>query len=60
MGIEHPGAAGGGEVETCRGREVVEAGTEAVLNELGQKQPAYILNYVGRVTRWTLARVADG
>ena len=37
------------------GGDVVEAGTEAILNELGTKQSAYILNWVGRVTRWTLA-----
>ena len=46
LGMEHPGAAGSGEVETCRGGEVVEAGAEAILNELGQKQPAYKLNWV--------------
>ena len=59
LGIEHPGAAGSGEVETCRGGDVVEAGAEAILNELGPKQPAYILNWVGRVTRWTHAGNVD-
>ena len=58
--MEHPGAAGSGEVETCRGGDVVEAGAEAILNELGPKEPAYILNWVGRVTWWTLAGVVDG
>ena len=58
--MEHPGAAGSGEVKTCRGGDVVEVGAEAILNELGPKQPAYILNWVGRVTQCTLARVADG
>ena len=58
--MEHPGAAGSGEVVTRRGSEVVEAEAEAILNELGPKQPAYILNWVGRMTRCTLARVADG
>ena len=53
LGMEHPGAAGRGEVDTCRGGE-------AILNELGPKQPAYVLNWVGRVTQCTLARVTDG
>ena len=44
--MEHPGAAGSGEVETCRGG-IVEAGAEAIRNNLGPKQPAYILNWVG-------------
>ena len=35
LGMEHPGAADSGEVKTCRGRDVVEAGAEAMLNELG-------------------------
>ena len=34
--MEHPGAAGSGEVDTCRGRDVVEAGAEAILNNLAQ------------------------
>ena len=29
LGMEHPGAVGSGEVETCRGADVVEAGLEA-------------------------------
>ena len=37
LGMEHPGAAGNGEVKTCRGGDVVEAGAEAILNELGPK-----------------------
>ena len=59
LGIEHPGAAGSGEEETCGG-DVVEAGAEAIQNELGPKHPAYILNWVGRVMRCTLAGVVDG
>ena len=34
MSMEHLGAAGSGEVKTCRGGEVVEAGAEAILNNL--------------------------
>ena len=34
--MEHPGAAGSGEVETCRGGDVVKAGAEAILNNLAQ------------------------
>ena len=34
-GMEHPGAAGSGEVKTCGGGDVVEAGAEAILNTLG-------------------------
>ena len=60
LGMKQLGAAGSGEVKTCRGGDVVEAGAEAILNELGPKQPAYILNWVARVTRCTLARVEDG
>ena len=60
LGIEHPGAAGNGEVETCRGGDVVEAGAEAILNELGPKQPAYITNRVGRVTQLSLDGVMSG
>ena len=37
QGFEHPGAAGGGEVKTCRGGDVVKAGAEVTLNELGPK-----------------------
>ena len=37
LGIEHPGAAGSGEVKTSRGGDVVEAGAEVILNELGPK-----------------------
>ena len=37
LGMEHPGAAGSGEMKTCRGGDVVEAGAEAILNELGPK-----------------------
>ena len=33
--MEHPGAAGSGEVKTCRGEDVVAAGAGAILNELG-------------------------
>ena len=36
-GMEHPGAAGSGEVKTWRGGAVVEAGAEVILNELGPK-----------------------
>ena len=36
LGMEHPGAAGSGEADTCRGRDVVEAGAEAILNNLAQ------------------------
>ena len=60
LGMEHPRAAGSGELETFRGGDVVEAVAEAILIELSPKQPAYILNWVGRVTRWTLAGVVDG
>ena len=35
LGMEHPGAAGSGEVKTCRGGDVVGAGAEAILNNLG-------------------------
>ena len=35
LGMEHSGAAGSGEVKTCRGGDVVEAGAEAILNNLG-------------------------
>ena len=34
LGMEHPEAAGSGEVKTCRGGDVVEAGAEAILNNL--------------------------
>ena len=34
LGMEHPAAAGSGEVKTCRGGDVVKAG-EAILNNLG-------------------------
>ena len=37
LGMEHPGAAGSGEEKTWRGGAVVEAGAEAILNELGPK-----------------------
>ena len=33
--MEHPGAAGSGEVKTCRGGDVVEAGADAILNNVG-------------------------
>ena len=36
LGMEHPGAAGSGEVEACRGGDVVEAEAEAILNKLAQ------------------------
>ena len=42
LGMEHPGAAGSGKVKTWRGRAVVEAGAEVILNELGPKQPVDI------------------
>ena len=42
MGMEHPGAAGSGEVEACRGGDVVRAEAEAILNELAQ---IYLLTY---------------
>ena len=32
--MEHPGAAGSGEVEACRGGDVVEAEAEAILNKV--------------------------
>ena len=35
LGMEHSGAAGSGEVKTWRGGDVVEAGAEAILNNLG-------------------------
>ena len=34
--MEHPGAAGSGEVEAGRGADVVEAGAEAILNNLAE------------------------
>ena len=34
--MEHPGAAGSGEMKTWRGGAVVEAGAEAILNNLAQ------------------------
>ena len=37
LGIEHPEAAGSGEVKTWRRGAVVETGAEAILNELGPK-----------------------
>ena len=58
--MEHPGAAGSGEVKTWRLGVVVEAGAEAILNNLGPKQLAYILKWVGKVTRCMLASLADG
>ena len=42
LGMEHPGAAGSGEVKTCRGEDVVEAGEEAILNDLESNQLAEI------------------
>ena len=60
LGMEHPGAAGSGEVKTWREGAVVESGAEAILNELGPKQPAYIPNWVGRVTWWSLAGAVSG
>ena len=33
--MEHPEAAGRGEMKTCGGGDVVEAGAEAILNNLG-------------------------
>ena len=36
LGMEHPGAADSGEVKTWRGGAVVEAGSEAILNNLAQ------------------------
>ena len=50
--MEHPGAAGSGEVEACRGRDVVEAEAKAIWNDLARIGSAYILNGVGRVTKW--------
>ena len=47
-------------MKTWRGGAVVEAGAEVILNNMGLKQHAYILNWVGRVTRCTLAGVVDG
>ena len=35
LGMEHPGAAGSGEVKTCRGGDIVEAGAEAILKNVG-------------------------
>ena len=37
LGMEHPGTAFSGEVKTWRGGVVLEAGAEAILNELGPK-----------------------
>ena len=34
LGMEHPGAAGSGEVKACRGGGVVKAEEEAILNNL--------------------------
>ena len=34
--MEHPGAAGSGEVKTWRGEAVVKAGAEAILNNLAR------------------------
>ena len=42
LGMEHPGAAGSGEVKTCRGEDIVEAGAKAILNESGFNWPVYI------------------
>ena len=53
--MEHPGAAGSGEVKTCRGGDVVEAGERT-----GSKQTTYIPTVVGRVTPWSLSGVVDG
>ena len=36
MGMEHPGAAGSGEVKTWRGGAVVEAAAEAIPNDMAQ------------------------
>ena len=35
LGIEHPGSTGSGKVKTCRGEDVVEAGAEAIPNNVG-------------------------
>ena len=37
FGMQHPGAAGSGEVKSCRGGGVVEARAEAILYGLGPK-----------------------
>ena len=37
LGMEHPGAASSDEVKTWRGGAIIEAGAEAILNELGLK-----------------------
>ena len=60
LGVEHPGAGGSGEVKTCRGGDVVEAGAEAIPNDLGPKWPVYIPTGVGRVTWWSLAAAVSG
>ena len=36
LGMEHPGAAGSGEVKTWSAGVVVEAGAEVILNNLAQ------------------------
>ena len=56
LGIEYPGAAGSGEVKTCRGGDVVRADTE----QFGSDGPVYIPIGVGRVTPKSLAGVVDG
>ena len=61
LGMEQPGAAGSGEVKTCGG-DVVEAGAEAILNNLG---PTGLLIYqLGlksdlEVTYWSCRWLSD-
>ena len=42
LDMEHPGAEGSGEVKTCGGGDVVEAGAEVILNNVG---PTGLLTY---------------
>ena len=58
--MEHPGAAGSSEVKTWRGGAVVEAGAEAILNDLGPNWAVYMPTGVGRVTWWSLAGTVSG
>ena len=47
--MEHPGAAGSGEVEACRGGDVVEAEAVAILNKLASNS---LLIYQMELEEW--------
>ena len=55
LGMEHPGAAGSGELKTCGG-DVVEAGAGAILNNLG---PTGLLIYPLGLEEWPRSRLLE-